>query len=74
VDPSRGGPHRPDAQHRPQLGEERGMDLPRTLHGQLYLLAYDRKLRRFEYGSGGSRKNQWRLELALRSAILTDLY
>jgi hypothetical protein len=50
------------------------MELPRTLHGQLYLLAYDRKRRRFEYGSDGSWKNQWRLEFALRSAMLTDLY
>ncbi len=50
------------------------MDLPRTLHGQLYLLAYDRKRRRFEFGSDGSWKGHWRFEFALRSAMLTDLY
>ena len=50
------------------------MELPRTLHGQLFLLAYDRNRRRFDFGSDGSWKNQWRFEFALRSAMLTDLY
>ncbi len=50
------------------------MELPRTLHGQLYLLAYDRKSRRFLLGCDGSWKNEWRFEFALRSAMLTDLY
>ena len=50
------------------------MELPRTLHGQLFLLAYDRNRRRFEFGSDGSWKNQWRFEFALRAAMLTDLY
>lgn len=50
------------------------MELPRTLHGQLFLLAYDRNRRRFDYGSDSGRKFQWRFEFALRSAMLTDLY
>ena len=50
------------------------MELPRTLHGQLYLLAYDRKSRRFDYESGGGYHPVRRFEFALRSAMLTDLY
>lgn len=44
------------------------MDLPQTLHGQLYLLAYDRKRHRFDLD------NLWLLGFALRAAILTDLF
>jgi hypothetical protein len=43
------------------------MDLPHTLYGQLYLLAYDRKRRRFDYGK------LWLLDHALRGATLTEL-
>jgi hypothetical protein len=50
------------------------VELPRTLHGQLYLLAYDRNTRRFEYDFHGSWNIPWMLEYALRSAMLTDLY
>ena len=44
------------------------VELPQTLHGQLFLLAYDRCRRRFD---GNDR---WRFGLALRTAMLTDLY
>lgn len=44
------------------------MNLPQTLHGQLYLLAYDRKRRRFDGD------NLPLFGLALRAAMLTDLY
>ena len=44
------------------------MDLPQTLHGQLYLLAYDRKRHRFDVYSGEL------FGFALRAAMLTDLY
>ena len=44
------------------------MDLPQTLHGQLYLLAYDRKRHRFDGD------NLWLFGFALRAAVLTDLY
>ena len=44
------------------------MDLPQTLHGQLYLLAYDRKRHRFDFN------NLWLLGFALRAAMLTDLF
>ena len=44
------------------------MDLPKTLHGQLYLLAYDPYRRRYEL------KQLWLLGFALRAAMLTDLY
>src|SRR3954453_11758118 len=50
------------------------MELPQTLHGQLYLLAYDRNRREFEFDCNGSWNSQWRFEFALRSAMLTDLY
>jgi hypothetical protein len=50
------------------------MDLPRTLHGQLYLLAYDHKLRRFEYDYDDAWKMRWRFGYALKSAMLADLY
>src|SRR6478752_3904002 len=43
------------------------MDLPQTLYGQLYLLAYDRRRRRFDFGK------LWLLGYALRGAILTEL-
>ena len=44
------------------------MDLPPTLHGQLYLLAYDRNRHRFDFD------NLWLLGFALRAAMLTDLF
>ena len=50
------------------------MELPRTLHGQLYLLAYDRNRRRFDYGSDGTWIKGWRFGFALKSAMLADLY
>ena len=43
------------------------MNLPQTLHGQLYLLAYDRKRHRFDGD------NLPLFGLALRAAMLTDL-
>jgi hypothetical protein len=43
------------------------MDLPRTLYGQLYLLAYDLKRRRFDY------TKLWLLGYALRGATLAEL-
>ena len=50
------------------------MELPRTMHGQLYLLAYCRKCRRFEYGSDDPWAIRWRFGFALESAMLADLY
>jgi Golgi phosphoprotein 3 GPP34 len=44
------------------------VELPQTLHGQLFLLAYDRCRCRLD---GDDR---WRFGLALRTAMLTDLY
>ncbi|MCW2559037.1 MAG: hypothetical protein JWP55_3001 [Mycobacterium sp.] len=44
------------------------LELPQTLHAQLFLLAYDRYRRRLD-GNG-----RWRFALALRTAMLTDLY
>jgi hypothetical protein len=44
------------------------VDLPQTLHGQLYLLAYDRKRHRFDGD------NLPFFGFALRAAMLTDLY
>jgi len=44
------------------------LQLPDTLHGQLFLLAYDRRRNRVD---GADR---WRFGLALRTAILTELY
>ncbi|MHC9292122.1 GOLPH3/VPS74 family protein [Mycobacterium sp. LTG2003] len=44
------------------------MELPQTLHGQLYLLAYDHKRHRFDAHS------LWLLGFALRAAMLTDLH
>ena len=44
------------------------MNLPQTLHGQLYLLAYDRKRHRFDGD------NLPLFGLALRAAMLTDLH
>jgi Golgi phosphoprotein 3 (GPP34) len=44
------------------------VELPQTLHAQLYLLAYDRKRRQFRF-------DRWMLfGFALRAAMLTDLY
>ena len=43
-------------------------ELPQTLHGQLFLVAYDRRRRRFDAD------NRWRFGLALRIAMLTDLF
>jgi hypothetical protein len=50
------------------------VELPRTLHGQLYLLAYDRKQRRFQYDYDDAWKMRWRFGFALKSAMLADLY
>jgi hypothetical protein len=47
------------------------VQLPHALHGQLYLLAYDRAHRRF---GGAGVNTRWLLHYALRAAILTDLY
>lgn len=44
------------------------MNLPQTLHGQLFLLAHDRRRHRFDGD------NRWRFGLAPRAAMLTDLY
>jgi hypothetical protein len=44
------------------------LELPQTLHAQLFLLAYDRCRGRLD---GNDR---WRFGLALRTAMLTDLY
>ena len=44
------------------------MALPQTLHGQLFLLAYDRGRRTFD----GDKR--WCFGLALRAAMLSDLY
>jgi hypothetical protein len=44
------------------------VDLPQTLHGQLYLLAYDRKRHRFDV------YNLRLFGFALRGTMLTDLY
>lgn len=44
------------------------MDLPQTLHGQLYVLAFDRDRHRFDGD------NLWLFGFALRAAMLTDLY
>jgi hypothetical protein len=42
--------------------------LPQTLHGQLFLLAYDRRRQTFD----GDKR--WCFGLALRAAMLSDLY
>ena len=42
--------------------------LPQTLHGQLFLLAYDRRRHRVDLD------NHWRFGLALGAAMLTNLY
>ena len=70
MDPARGGPHLPG--DNAQLGAS--VDLPQTLHGQLYLLAYDKNRRQFQFDCQGSWNTQWRFEFALRSAMLTDLF
>jgi hypothetical protein len=44
------------------------VNLPHTLHGQLFLLGFDRRKGRLDLD------NQWRFGLALRAAMLTDLY
>ena len=44
------------------------MNLPQTLHGQLFLLAYDRRRQTFD----GDKR--WCFGLALRAAMLSDLY
>jgi hypothetical protein len=50
------------------------MELPQTLHAQLYLLAYDRQRRCFRFDHRDSRFAKWRFGYALRAAMLTDLY
>ena len=44
------------------------MNLPQTLHGQLFLLAYDRRRQTFDG------EKRWCFGLALRAAMLSDLY
>ena len=44
------------------------LELPHTLHAQLFLLAYDRYRGRLDGN------DHWRFGLALRTAMLTDLY
>jgi hypothetical protein len=44
------------------------MDLPQTLHAQLYLLAYDRKRHRFDFDHLSL------LGFALGATMLTDLF
>ncbi len=50
------------------------VELPQTLHSQLYLLAYDRKRRRFRFDQDNSWSIRWLFGFALRAAMLTDLY
>jgi hypothetical protein len=50
------------------VGGEVPLELPQMLHAQLFLLAYDRFRGRLD---GNDR---WRFGLALRTAMLTDLY
>ena len=50
------------------------MDLPSTLHGQLYLLAYDRNRRKFVFDHTNAWNPRWRFGYAMRAAMLTDLY
>jgi hypothetical protein len=47
------------------------VDLPRALHSRLYLLTYDGDRRRFVFHRADHR---WLFGLALRAAMLTDLY
>ena len=49
------------------------MDLPQTLHAQLYLVAYDPQRHRFRFERDNRRDNGWLFGFALR-AMLTDLY
>ena len=48
------------------------MQLPDTLHAQLYLLSYDLERHRFRCDSGSDAL--WRFDRALEAAMLTDLY
>jgi Golgi phosphoprotein 3 (GPP34) len=50
------------------------VELPRTLHAQLYLLAYDHASRRFQFDRGITRAERGFFRYALRAAILTDLH
>jgi hypothetical protein len=50
------------------------MELPKTLHAQLYLLAYDRDRRDLRSDHREIWDAYWRIGFALRSAMLTDLY
>jgi len=50
------------------------MELPQTLPAQLYLLAYDVERRRFAFGRGDRWTEPWLFSLAMRAAMLTDLY
>ena len=50
------------------------MDRPQTLHGQLYLVAYDPQLHRFRFERDNRCDNGWLFGFALRAAMLTDLY
>jgi hypothetical protein len=50
------------------------VDLPQTLHAQLYLVAYDPQHHRFRFERDNGRDNGWLFGFALRAAMLTDLY
>ena len=50
------------------------MELPQTLHAQLYLLAYDRKRHQFRFERDNGNDTHWLFGFALRAAMLTDLY
>jgi hypothetical protein len=50
------------------------VDLPQTLHAQLYLVAYDPQRHRFRFERDNRRDNGWLFGFALRAAMLTDLY
>ena len=58
----------------PLVAKESPVELPRTLHAQLYLLAYDRKRHRFLFDRDNRRHMRWLFDFALRAAMLTDLY
>jgi len=50
------------------------VELPQTLHAQLYLLAYDRERHRFRLDRDNYSNKHWLFDFALRAAMLTDLY
>lgn len=50
------------------------MELPQTLHAQLYLFGYDRKRHQFRFHRDNGKDTHWLFGFALRAAMLTDLY